>query len=157
MNKIGNYEILNSKTIKNIINLLKQQFCFKGNLEYVFLKSQKEKIYLINRNIELLDFQKLRIDALGLYFGKFYNDGFRLSIEGAQLIGKNCSCNIINLNQLQKHDWLKGIDISLNKENSFVILKSDDDFIGCAKVKNSIALNSVPSARRLKVVNEILY
>jgi len=151
---IGNFEVLNSKLSKQILFALKEQFCFDGELDYVFLKNKKEKIYVLNREIELIDYEKLFIDALGLYFGKFYSDGFRLSIEGSQLIGARCKCNVVELSQREKHDWLRGFDLNINVEYGFVLLKSGDDFLGCAKVKNFVAYNSVPSARTLKVVNE---
>lgn len=154
MNKIGNYEVLNSKAVKQIMIALKNQFCFEEKLDYAFLLSKKDKILIINREVDLINHESFRIDALGMYFGKYYNDGFRLSIEGSQLIGPRCKCNVFDLNQRQKHSWLKGEDIELDMDNGFVILKSGTDFLGCAKVKNFSALNSVPSARTLKVVNE---
>jgi len=153
---IGNYEVLNSKEVKKIIFSLKEHFCFEGELKYVFLQSKKDKIYVLNREVELIDYEELRVDALGLYFGKFYADGFRLSIEGTQLIGQDCKCNVFELSQFEKHEWLRGIDLKVNVENGFILLKSGTDFLGCAKVKNFIAFNSVPNARTLKVVNEEL-
>jgi NOL1/NOP2/fmu family ribosome biogenesis protein len=156
MNKIGQFEILNSKAVKKIMQDLKEQFEFEEKLNYAFLKNKKDKILIINKDVDEVGHEKLRIDALGLYFGKYYNDGFRLSIEGTQLIGSKCKKNIIEINQEQKHAWLKGEDLEINKDNSFVILKSDKDYLGCAKVKNGYALNSVPKARTLKNVNEEL-
>ncbi|MGV8168764.1 MAG: hypothetical protein ACP5N3_01795 [Candidatus Nanoarchaeia archaeon] len=150
-----NLEVLNSKEIKEIMKQLKDQFDFDEKLDYVFLRNNKDKVYITTRNIESIDMDSLRVDSVGLYFGKYYNDGFRLSIEGAQLIADRCKKNIIELNQEQKHDWLLGKDIKLEgRENSFVILKSKNDVLGCAKVKNEAALNSVPSSRTLHVVNE---
>jgi NOL1/NOP2/fmu family ribosome biogenesis protein len=153
---IGNFEVLNSKAIKQIVKSLKDQFCFEGALDYVFLLSKKDKVFLLNRDVEVLDYECLRIDALGMYFGKYYKDGFRLSIEGTQLIGDMCKCNVVEVNQRTKHDWFKGIDLDVEMEHGFIIIKSDDDYIGCAKVKNNVAFNSIPSARTLKVVNEEL-
>lgn len=156
MNTIGQFEILNSKAVKKIMQALNDQFGFSEKLEYAFLQSKKDKIMIINKDVDLLDHESLRVDAVGMYFGKYYSDGFRLSIEGTQLIGSKCKFNVINLDSKQKHSWFKGEDIELNMDNCFVILKSDDDYIGCAKVKNSYAMNSVPSARTLKVVNEAI-
>ncbi len=156
MNKIGQFEILNSKAVKKIMQELNSQFGFEEKLDYAFLLSKKDKIMVINKTVDLLDHEKLRVDAIGLYFGKYYNDGFRLSIEGSQLIGPRCTHDVIDLDMDQKHAWFRGEDIELDNENGFVILKSGDDYLGCAKVKNFHALNSVPSARKLKTVNEII-
>lgn len=157
MNKIGQYEILNSKAVKNILFDLNEQFGFSKKLDYAFLKSKKDKILIINKDVDLIEHEKLHVDALGLYFGKYYNDGFRLSIEGAQLIGDFCLKNVVLLSKEQKHEWLKGNDISVNVFEGFIILKSGADYLGCAKVKNGLALNSVPKARTLKNVNEDLH
>ena len=154
MNKIGQYEVLNSKAVKKIMLALKEQFCFDEKLDYAFLKSKKDKVLIINKEVDLINHESLRVDALGLYFGKFYADGFRLSIEGAQLIGDKCGCNVLSVSREQKHQWLKGQDLLVSSDASFVIIKSEGDFLGCAKVKNGLAFNSVPSARTLKVVNE---
>jgi NOL1/NOP2/fmu family ribosome biogenesis protein len=147
--------VLNSKEIKNITKQLEEQFGIEEKPDYVFLQNNKDKVYITTRDIERIDLESIRIDSIGLYFGKFYSDGFRLTIEGAQLIGPLCKKNVVDVTLGQKHDWLLGKDIPLEvKENCFVILKWNNDYLGCAKVKNGIALNSVPSARTLHVVNE---
>lgn len=150
-----NLEVLNSKEIKNIYKQLNEQFGFDEKLDYVFLRNNKDKVYISTRDIEKIDISSLRVDSVGLYFGKYYNDGFRLSIEGSQLIACKCKKNIVELSTEQKHDWLMGKDIPLEgRENSFVILKWKKDILGCAKVKREAALNSIPSSRTLHVVNE---
>lgn len=150
-------EVLNSKEVKEIMKQLKEQFEFEDKLDYVFLRNNKEKVYITTREIDNIDLNSLRIDSIGLYFGKYYNDGFRLTIEGAQLIADKCKKNIVEISQEQKHDWMLGKDIPLEgHENSFVILKWKNDIVGCAKVKHETALNSIPSSRTLHVVNEAL-
>jgi NOL1/NOP2/fmu family ribosome biogenesis protein len=148
-------EVLNSKEVKNIMKQLEEQFGFDEKLDYVFLRNNKDKAYITTRAIEQIDLNSIRIDSVGLYFGKYYSDGFRLTIEGAQLIADKCKKNVVELSMEQKHDWLMGKDISLpSHENSFVILKWKDDILGCAKVKHELAWNSLPSSRKLHVVNE---
>lgn len=154
--KIGKHlTILNSKDIKELMKLLNEQFGVEEKLDFVFLKNNKDKVYIINREIEELDFEKLWVDSVGLYLGKFHNDGFRPSVEGAQILAPFATKNVIEVSKEQKHEWLKGNDIDLpSSENKFVIVKSEDDVLGAGKVKNEVILNSVPKARRLFVVNE---
>ncbi len=154
LNTIGKYEVLNSKARKEIFKALDEQFCFSGSLDYAFLLSKKDKVLIINKDVDLINHESLRVDALGLYFGKFYSDGFRLSIEGSQLIGSSCMCNVVEISQEQKHSWLKGFDLEVSIKSGFIILKSGSDYLGCAKVKDFVAFNSVPKARTLKNVNE---
>ena len=49
---------------------------------------KKDKINIINRDIETLNLAGLRIERAGLYFCSFDKYGIRLSIEGSQLFRK---------------------------------------------------------------------
>ena len=149
-----NLEIMNSKEIKVLLKTLYDQFEYEGKPELVFLRSNKEKFYLLNRDVDQINYEKLRIDSAGLYFGKFLKDGFRFSIEGTQFFGPRCKKNIISLDIYQKHEWLKGNDLQINENDGIYLIKWENDFLGCAKIKEGVALNSVPKARRLFVVNE---
>ena len=149
-----NLKILNSKEVKNIYKLLESQFGFKEKLDFVFLLSSKDKIYIINRDIEYIDLEKIRINALGLYFASFVIDGLRLSIEGSQIIGPKAKHHVLKLRDLAFEMWLKGLDFKIEtEEKGYMIVKHDNDFVGCGKVKEGTLLNYVPKARRLVVVN----
>ncbi|MBC8500518.1 MAG: hypothetical protein ISS25_03075 [Nanoarchaeota archaeon] len=147
-------KILNSKETKRILKLLKQQFGFEGKLGFVFLVNNKDRVYVVNRDIERVELEKLRINALGLYFGTFIKGELRLSIEGSQIIGPRAKKNILDINDKEFEIWLKGEDFKMNTDlEGFVLVKYRDDFVGCGKVSNGTLLNYVPKARRLIVVN----
>ena len=147
-------KILNNKEIKGILKLLKYQFGFKEKFNYVFLMSSKNKIYLVNKNIGEIDLEKIRIDAIGLYFGELNHGELRLSIEGSQMIGKKANKNIVELDKKESELWSMGNDIDKGLDVSgFVILKHKKDFIGCGKYKEGKIFNYVPKERRLRVVN----
>ena len=42
-------KILNNKEIKEILNLIEKQWGAKLDLDYAFLKNQKNKVFLINK------------------------------------------------------------------------------------------------------------
>ena len=147
-------KILNNKEVKGILKLLDNQFGFKDRLDYVFLMNKKNKIYLVNKDIERIDIDNLRIDAIGLYFGEVNHGSLRLSIEGSQMIGKRVRKNIVELGKEDAELWSMGNDI--DKEFNvygFVILKHKKDFIGCGKYKEGKIFNYVPKERRLRVVS----
>jgi NOL1/NOP2/fmu family ribosome biogenesis protein len=147
-----NLKALNSKEIKKIYENLNDTFGFSKELDYAFLLNNRNRIFLINREISAIDTTKLRINSIGLYFAELPHDEVRLSIEGAQLIGKDCTKNVVELNEKEARDWLKGFDLfKETKEKSFVILKHKDDFLGCGKATGEKILNFVPKNRRLKV------
>ncbi|MBC8444307.1 hypothetical protein H8D83_01845 [Candidatus Woesearchaeota archaeon] len=149
-----NLKILNNKEIKKITEILKQQFGFKEKLDYVFLMNQRNRLYLINKDLAKLNLETLRIDSIGLYFGEYRRDEVRLSIEGGQMIGKKVTKNIIELNDREAEEWLTGQDIHKKSNVSgFVILKHKEDILGCGRYKEEKILNYVPKERRLRVVS----
>ena len=149
-----NLKILKKKEVKNILSLLDKQFNFKDRLDYVFLQNEKGKLFIANKDVFDIDFKKIRINSLGLYFGQLKDNEIRLSIEGSQLIGPSSKKNILELTNKQKEEWMKGIDISYNGKPGFVLIKYGNDFIGCGKITKDKILNFVPKERRLKVVND---
>jgi len=149
-----NLKILNSKEVKRVRKLLNEQFGFDEKLTFVFMLSKKGKLYIINRDIEKIDFEKLRIDSAGLYFGKLSETDLRLSIEGSQIIGPKANKNILEINNLEFKKWLRGLDFNINSSlNGFVIVKHKEDFIGCGKMNKNRLLNYVPKSRRLININ----
>jgi NOL1/NOP2/fmu family ribosome biogenesis protein len=159
-------KILNKKAIKEILALIEKQWDAKPDLDFAFLRDNKDKIYLANKEFAQIDLTKLRVHSIGMYFGLITNNELRLSIEGSQLIGPKAKLskkglqnsknsgkkNIIELDEKQTRQWLKGEDISAeNKEETFVILKHKNDFLGTGKYKENKVLNFVPKERRLKL------
>lgn len=148
--------ILNSKESKDIQSKLMEQFGASISSDYSFLMNKENKIFIINNDISDIDLEKLRINSLGLYIGEKMNDGIRLSIEGSQIIGKNATKNIVELDKKEATDWLKGIDVDKETpETGFVILAHNNDFIGCGKVKENRILNFVPKVRRLNLSGDM--
>jgi len=145
-------KILNRKEINKILKILDKQFGFKERLDYAFLLSEKNKIYIVNRDIEQIDLSKLRPNSYGLYFAEYKEDKIRLSIEGSQLIGLRSTKNIIEPDASQARQWLKGNDLDYNGQlKDYVIIKHKNDFLGCGKIAPNRILNFVPKTRRLNV------
>ncbi len=146
---MSRYKILNSKEIKKIYAFLKSQWDISVKLDYAFVQSG-DKILVINRDFVSIPLDNLRINSLGLYFGKISNDSFRLSIEGSQIIGPLAKKNVFKLSDEQFRDWIAGNDVPLDNLNSeFYILQHNDDFVGCGNFKNNKLYNYIPKSRRL--------
>ena len=143
-----NLEILNSKEKKAIISKLKEHFGIKElSLDYAFFKSNEGKIFLLNNEVSKLNLDKLRINSLGVYFGVFENN-FRLSIEGSQLIGDKITKSIIELEDPTK--WLEGNNVNADGENGLKIVKSGKDYLGTGQLKDGVLINYIPKERRIK-------
>ena len=121
-------------------------------LDYVFLINNKNKIFIINKEIANIDLNKIRINSIGMYIAEFRNDEVRLSIEGSQFIGPYAKKNLLEINEKEARNWLKGNDLEKEtKLKGFVIMKNNDDYLGCGKVTINKILNFVPKTRRLNV------
>jgi NOL1/NOP2/fmu family ribosome biogenesis protein len=105
----------------------------------------------VNKEIAKIDFSKIKINSIGMYFGKLFKDELRLSVEGAQLVGKKAKKNIIELNDGEARSYMKGNDIEKDSDCSgFVLLKNNKDIIGTAKYSNGKIMNYMPKERRIK-------
>lgn len=161
-----NLKILNSKEIKEILNLINQQWDYNEKLDYAFLRNEtlkqkrfenpvfkKNKIIIANKEIFNLDFSKLRINSLGLEFAAIEKSGeIRLSIEGSQIIGKKAKKNIAELDEQEIKQWLKGEDVEKQLDaKGFQLIKYKNYFCGTGKYKENKLLNFVPKERRLNL------
>lgn len=144
--------ILNSKEIKRILKWLKEYYGIKElKIDKGFLKNTKDKIYLISKKISELETQNIRINVIGLYFAKEEKQGYRLSIEGSQIIGPKSTKNIAELNEEQIKAWMRGEDIEYKDElESYVLIKYKKDFYGVGIYKEEKILNYVAKERRIK-------
>jgi|SRR3989338_555239 len=145
---MNNLRILNSKEKKKIIEQVKNYFGIENlELDYIFLMSDERKVYLVSEDAARVELDMLRVNSLGLYFGAF-EDNFRLSIEGSQLIGSKTKKNVVELNDDTK--WLEGNDIEVSGENGLKIVKCKNDFLGTGQLKNGTLINYVSKERRIK-------
>ena len=124
--------------------------------DYAYLQSDKNKIYLVNKDLAKVDLRKLKVDKMGLYFAEIKDQQIRLSKEGAQLLfnqGKKEVKNVVEFNEEEIKTYFKGEDLKkdLGTENKFVLLKHKEVF-GCAKYKNGVILNFLPKIHRGEVI-----
>jgi len=152
-------KILNKKEITRLFKIINKQWgcdCQEEFSDYAFLLSEKNKVYIVNREIFDLDLSKLRVNSMGVYLGELKRDALRLSIEGSQLIGPKSTKNVVELDKKELREWLKGNNIELKNKDietgAFVIIKSKDkdDFLGTGRYSQEKIFNFVPKVRRLR-------
>jgi len=116
---------------------------------YVMIQRRKD-FNLLSHDITLFDFTPLRINSAGVYFGEFHREELRLSIEGSQLVGPRATKNVIQLDDAHAKLWMTGNDFEFKTDcEGFVLVKHNNDFIGCGKIIENRLLNFVPKSRRL--------
>lgn len=142
--------------MKQLMIRVKDQWCadfLDLSQDYTFFQN-KDKIYILSRDVAEVAFEKLRINNAGLYILEDKNNELRLSVEGSQILGPKTNKNIIELTKEELVEWLKGNDLDKKGDNQgFVIIKHNKDFFGSGKFKENRLLNFLPKIRRLNEVN----
>ncbi len=154
------YDVLNTKQIKDLHKQMFEQWgaVFDKEKKYIYLRSRKDKIYLLNRSItdslDPLVFNKVIVDRAGLYIAEFTKYGLRLSMEGSRLVGPSATKNLVLLDATEARLWLKGQDLPrLVEGTGFIIVghteESTTDYMGCGRAVKSGLENYVPKTRRI--------
>ncbi len=122
------------------------------NLEYF---RRKERVYGIKKEkLKVLeDLKGVRIENIGIKLVVLDKDGIRLTIEGAQILGKDAKKNVVEIEKEDVERFMSGEDIENYKGNPdyvFVIVKSGNDILGTARVLKSGMLRPyIPKERRI--------
>jgi len=152
--------ILNTREVKRIKELLIQQFGYALQEDYAYLLNEKNKIYLVNKDAAKLDWKKLIIDKLGLYFAEDKETEIRLSKEGAQLLASEAKknkkklLNVVELTKEETKNYFQGQDLpkDLGVDSKNVFLQYKHNILGCAKYKEGKILNFLPKTYRGEVI-----
>ncbi len=132
---------------------VEEQFGVSFDKDNVFFMNNKGKVYILSKDYNKFEDNLFRIDAMGLYIGRYNNGVYKPSIEGSQLL-KNATKNVLTLNKEQRDEWLLGHDVKVDADEEIYILKYEDDVLGSGKVKEGYVLINIPKARRLNTVND---
>lgn len=149
-----NLHFIKSSEKKKITEQLKEQFGIE-NLPYLLIESGKEKIrafsgHLSKEEISQIS-QILNIESIGIYLIKKEQDSeLRLSFDATHLLKDQIKKNIIDINENQASEWVRGFDLSINNNRGIFIIKNNSDFLGCGKSSGERIINHVPKDRRIK-------
>ncbi len=158
-NKSNSYlELISDKEKLLLINLLESYYGVKLKdlfKYYFYINRNSNKIFISSVNIN--DISINRISGIGIYFGSYHdNNRFRLSIEGSKFINPKKNYIEINFKTLQSYLSAENLFIeevdNMNYDKSsppFLIVKYNEENIGCISVKNNVLLNYIPKSRKL--------
>jgi len=144
--------ILNTREIKKIKEVIKNDFGYSLKSDYAYLRNDKNRIFLVNKDLGRLDIDKLKIDKIGLYFAENMNNYVRLSKEGAQLLVRETENvqNTVELSEDEVKAYFKGEDITkdVDGDNRQIILAYGAEVLGSARLKDGTILNHLPKISR---------
>lgn len=143
---------IKSSQKKKILHELNEQFGI-ASLPYLLVESGKEKLRAFSGSLSKEEIFQLNqitnIEAIGLYMLKKEQD-FRLTIDATHLLKEQIIKNIVQINDEQLNDWLKGQDLEIQSSNETKIIQHKEDFIGSGKSNGKKIFNYIPKERRLR-------
>ena len=154
------FKILNTREIKRFKKVLEETFGYSLKKDYAYLMNDRERVFLINKDLARIDLNKLVVDRIGLYFAEYKNSLVRLSKEGALLFVQEAKENKVELNclfELDKREakaYFAGVDLrkDLGEESKALILINEGNVLGYAKYKDGKILNFLPKIHRGEVI-----
>lgn len=145
---------IKSSKKKKILQELKEQFGIE-KLNYLLIQTGKEKIRAFTGHLskeEILQLSRLtNIELIGIYLIKREEQqDLRLSLDATHLLKEQITKNIIEINESQLQEWIRGRDLEIKTNKGNIIIKYESDFIGSGKSNGEKIFNYIPKERRLK-------
>lgn len=149
-----NFKFVSSGEKKKIIEELGKDFGIE-KLNYLLIESGKERIRGFTGHMskeEIVEIGGLiNVELIGLYLiNRNEGKGLRLSFDSTHVLRSEIRDGVIEINDSQLHDWLRGKDLDIEFRKGSVIIKHEEDFVGCGKSNGVKIFNYVPKDRRLR-------
>ena len=147
-----NIKFLKSSEKKKLLAELEEQFGIT-KLNYLLLETGKEKIRGFSGTMTKEEIKELgeiaNVEIIGLYLIKKERK-LRLSLDATHTLKDQITKNIIEINNNQLEDWLRGKNLEIVKDGGVHVIKCGDDFIGCGISDGKKLINHVPKERRIR-------
>ncbi|MFX0078375.1 MAG: hypothetical protein ACFE8O_03965 [Candidatus Hermodarchaeota archaeon] len=143
--------IIDEEWESHVWDLLFTQFGIPKLKGYRLLQSGKKRIRLISEVAGTLLPDIPYTGSSGLYVGEYSPRAIRLTMDGAMLLGRYATKQIIHLTDEQAQEWMQGESINYeNKQRGYVIVYHKEDILGCGSLSQGILHSFVPKTRRPK-------
>ena len=132
-------------------------------LPFLLVESGKEKIRGYSGSLSVEEIheinQAVSIELVGMYLFHNYHDNIRLSFDAIQALKEQLTENILEIDDKQAEEFIKGRDVLLKKEDEekfknelkgFKVIKNQGDLIGIGKLIEGRLINYMPKERRLR-------
>ena len=150
-------EEMNKKEVEKIEKIIEKNYGVKIKFKDILLKTSKDKIWIVSKDFKKNFFKNLKVNSIGLYFGRLKrNEKIKLSLEGAQLVGKKATKNLVEIDENELISFLQGFNVKKFKEknaelNNFVVVKFKEDIVGIGILRSGYIENLLPKSRRIYI------
>jgi NOL1/NOP2/fmu family ribosome biogenesis protein len=149
------YSELRKREADEIKELLLDTYGFAMPNSWKLYFLGKSKVWVLKEEFFDLPLEKLNVETMGFYLCHFERDIFRLSIHGAQVVGKNATKNILEISLKDAWNLIRGFDIDkeTGMDATYIILKSPIGIIGVGKNHKTKILCQIKKNRRIRNLN----
>jgi NOL1/NOP2/fmu family ribosome biogenesis protein len=151
-------KVLEKEEVENLERMVEKNYGTRVGLDqFLVLFGSEEKIWLASKDILNIDMRKFPVNSIGMNFGKIKrNDKLNLTVEGAQMVGKQAIKNVVVLDEQTAQKFLQGSDVKPQQEinceyHNFVIVKSGEDILGSSPLTEQGLQNLLPKSRRILI------
>lgn len=149
---MANVRFVRSSEKRRIEEELDNQFGIQ-KLPYLLLETGKDKFRGFSGHISKEEIAKLAriadVELIGIYLLKKEQD-FRMSYDATQLLKTAITKNIVELNEKEFYEWIRGRDLEKEVPQGTIVIKYGNDFFGCGRSNGKKIFNYVPKDRRIR-------
>lgn len=149
---MNNYRGLRKRERDNIKSILLNTYGFNVPNEWQFMFLGKGRVWLVPHELRDFDTEKLNVELMGIYFCFYDREILRLSPEGAHIVGKEATKNVLLITEEQAKQTIRGfdLDIETNLDAKYIILKSKKGIIGVGKNHKTKVLCQISKKLRIR-------
>ncbi|MDD4352823.1 MAG: hypothetical protein PHN56_00035 [Candidatus Nanoarchaeia archaeon] len=149
------YNELRKREVDTIKDLLLENYGFVTPKSWMLYYLGKEKVWILKEEFFNLPLEKFNVETMGFYLCHFEHNIFRLSIQGAQIVGETATKNILDISLKDAWELLRGFDIDkeTNLEATYIILRTEAGIIGVGKNHKTKILCQIKKNRRVRNLN----
>jgi NOL1/NOP2/fmu family ribosome biogenesis protein len=149
------YHELRKRESDKVKELLLETYGFIAPKGWLFYYLGNNKVWVLKEEFLSLPIGSLNVEVMGIYFCHFEPDVFRLSTEGAMIVGKTASKNILQITEKEAEELIRGFDIDKETglDADYIILKSPSGIIGVGKNHRTKILCQIKKQRRIRNLN----
>jgi len=149
-----NIRFIKSSEKKRILNELNEKFGV-DSLPYLLIGTGKERIRAFSGSMSKDEIMKLgdmaNVELIGSYIMSGKDEDLRFNFDFISLIRKKITNGIVDIDELQFYDFIRGKDISLKCEKGVVVLRHEGNLVGVGKSNGEKIFNYIPKERRIKI------
>lgn len=125
-----------------------------SELPYLLIESGKKKIRAFSGNLSKEEIKMLvkitNVEVIGMYIISKKDVESRINFDALSLLKNQITKNILQIDEKQLNLWLCGRNLEISSAKGPIVLKYEDDFVGCGKSNGEKIFNYVPKERKLK-------